>query len=239
MKAIEQVLEFHRTFGHPIGEVANIPAPARVKFRINFLREELGELLLGVMTKNIVEVADGVTDCLYVTDGFLIEAGWFDYEKWIYEPGYDEYFQNVLAMSIDIPKLPTEAEFPYFLRIIAKLFDSILDLEGHIVIEDKKAFLETLTSFRSQLVLLSIGLGLWGIQEQLTDEVHRSNMTKACISMDEARATVTALVPTMGELTISQVGEKFVVSKGAKAMKSINYSPADLVKVLKENGVEV
>lgn len=80
----------------------------------------------------------------------------------------------------------------------------------------------------------------FGMQDQfkaLFDEVHRSNMTKACATRAEAEQTVAHYKEKTGvESTIESRdgGEGFVVyrAKDRKVLKSVNYSPASLRSVL-------
>lgn len=61
-------------------------------------------------------------------------------------------------------------------------------------------------------------------------EIHRSNMSKACKTMDEAVATAKYHSEGGTECHIEQNGELFLVRRTSdnKLLKSINYSPADL-----------
>jgi predicted HAD superfamily Cof-like phosphohydrolase len=71
----------------------------------------------------------------------------------------------------------------------------------------------------------------------LFNEVQRSNMSKACVSREEAEATVAHYAKTKGEACyIKEVDGKFLVfrQQDNKTMKSINYSPADLAAIVKK-----
>ena len=62
-------------------------------------------------------------------------------------------------------------------------------------------------------------------------EVHRSNMTKACATIEEAEETADFYRKKDNvESYIKPIGNTFVVYRAAdnKILKSINYSPADL-----------
>ena len=65
----------------------------------------------------------------------------------------------------------------------------------------------------------------------LFDEVHRSNMSKACKTVDEANATIAHYKNKSNvDAHYKEVDGLFLVYRDAdhKTLKSINYSPADL-----------
>jgi predicted HAD superfamily Cof-like phosphohydrolase len=91
----EQVIEFHRKFGHPIGEM---PAFRRPELRARLILEEAIETAIGILGRpqatqlvqeelfkqavlsdrpepDFVEAIDGICDTLYVTVGAAIEFG--------------------------------------------------------------------------------------------------------------------------------------------------------------------
>lgn len=74
-RMIDQVLEWHRKFGVPVG---NRPTPIeyhRLLMRDNILIEEVKELYAAGVKKDILEVADAICDVLYVAIGTAIEFG--------------------------------------------------------------------------------------------------------------------------------------------------------------------
>jgi hypothetical protein len=71
---------------------------------------------------------------------------------------------------------------------------------------------------------------------ELFNEVQRSNMSKACQSLAEAEATVKFYADKDGtEAEILEEKGLWKVYRKAdnKVLKSINYSPADLVSILR------
>jgi predicted HAD superfamily Cof-like phosphohydrolase len=73
--ALNQVAEFHKTFKHPIVSKPGIPAEDRCKLRIALIAEELKELEVAILEKDIVEVADALCDIQYVLSGAILEFG--------------------------------------------------------------------------------------------------------------------------------------------------------------------
>lgn len=150
--ALNQVAEFHQTFKHPILTEPTIPAQNRCQLRVALLAEELKELEVGILNKDIVEVADALCDLQYVLSGAILEFGLGDKFK------------------------------------------------------------------------------------ALFDEVQRSNMSKTCKDEEEAKQTVAHYLQKDGtECYYQQEGRHWLVYRKSdnKTIKSINYSPADLEKILK------
>ena len=69
MTNFEKVKKFMQTFGQEIKENAEFPSERITKLRIDLIEEELSELQIAIKNKNIKEVADALTDILYVTYG--------------------------------------------------------------------------------------------------------------------------------------------------------------------------
>ncbi len=151
--SLNLVADFHRTFKHPIPETPGIPAENRCKLRVALLAEELKELEVAILEKDIVSVADALCDLQYVLSGAILEFG------------LGEKF--------------------------AALFE----------------------------------------------EVQRSNMSKACNSEEEARATVEYYLKKDGtECHYEKEDGKWLVYRTSdnKTIKSINYSPANLERILNQ-----
>ena len=69
MTNFESVKKFMQTFGQEIKTKASFPNDKITKLRIDLIREELSELEEAIEKKDIKEVADALTDILYVTYG--------------------------------------------------------------------------------------------------------------------------------------------------------------------------
>jgi predicted HAD superfamily Cof-like phosphohydrolase len=153
-ESLDLVAQFHRTFKHPIQPAPIIPDENRCKLRVALIAEELKELEVAILEKDIVGVADALCDIQYVLSGAVLEFGLGDQFK------------------------------------------------------------------------------------ALFDEVQRSNMSKACNSEAEAQQTVQYYKDKDGtECYYKQEEGKWLVYRKSdnKTIKSINYSPADLDKILKTN----
>ena len=69
MTNFESVRKFMETFGQEIKEKAGFPNEKITSLRYDLIREELGELKEAINNRDIKEVADALTDILYVTYG--------------------------------------------------------------------------------------------------------------------------------------------------------------------------
>ena len=63
------VKKFMKTFGQEVKTKAEFPSDKIVKLRYDLIREELDEFADAIEKKDIKEVADALTDILYVTYG--------------------------------------------------------------------------------------------------------------------------------------------------------------------------
>ena len=69
MTNFESVKKFMKTFGQEIKEKASFPEDKITALRYDLIKEELGELKQAMDQKDLKEVADALTDILYVTYG--------------------------------------------------------------------------------------------------------------------------------------------------------------------------
>lgn len=83
--ALNQVADFHRTFKHPIVSNPAIPSEDRCKLRVALIAEELKELEVAILEKDIVEVADALCDIQYVLSGAILEFGLGEKFKALFE----------------------------------------------------------------------------------------------------------------------------------------------------------
>ena len=69
MTNFEKVRLFMKTYGQEVKDKAGFSDAKTNKLRIDLIKEELEELTEGMQDKNLLEVADALTDILYVTYG--------------------------------------------------------------------------------------------------------------------------------------------------------------------------
>jgi|TARA_Y100001970_G_C14020784_1_gene743399 predicted HAD superfamily Cof-like phosphohydrolase len=69
MTNFESVKKFMQTFGQEVRTKASFPENKKIDLRLSLIKEELAELEEAIEKKDIKEVADALTDILYVTYG--------------------------------------------------------------------------------------------------------------------------------------------------------------------------
>ena len=69
MSNFERVKKFMETFGQEIREKAGFPSEKITALRYDLIKEELNEFKDAINNRDIKEVADALTDILYVTYG--------------------------------------------------------------------------------------------------------------------------------------------------------------------------
>ena len=69
MSNFEKVKKFMETFGQEVKQKAEFPKDKITTLRYDLIKEELEELRIAMERKDIKEVADALTDILYVTYG--------------------------------------------------------------------------------------------------------------------------------------------------------------------------
>lgn len=73
--SLNLVAEFHSTFKHPVLDQPQIPSDERCRLRVALLAEELKEMEVAILEKDIVGVADALCDIQYVLSGAILEFG--------------------------------------------------------------------------------------------------------------------------------------------------------------------
>ena len=69
MSNFEKVKTFMNTFGQEVKEKTEFPNEKIIKLRYDLIKEELEELKEAIEQKDMIEIADALTDILYVTYG--------------------------------------------------------------------------------------------------------------------------------------------------------------------------
>ena len=69
MSNFEKVKTFMNTYGQEIKEKCELPNEKIIKLIVDLIEEELKELREAISNKDLVEIADALTDILYVTYG--------------------------------------------------------------------------------------------------------------------------------------------------------------------------
>ena len=69
MSNFSKVFQFMHSFGQETLSRPTLPDNELADLRLDLIQEEVGELLTALEKKDIVEIADALTDILYVTYG--------------------------------------------------------------------------------------------------------------------------------------------------------------------------
>jgi len=120
---------------------------------------------------------------------------------------------------------------------VALLAEELRELEAAIEDHDLVEIADALCDLQYVLSGAILEFGLADKFKALFDEVQRSNMSKACDSEEEAEATVVHYRNERDtECYFRKEGDKYLVFRKSdnKTIKSINYSPADLNRILTE-----
>lgn len=83
--SLRLVAEFHSTFKHPILALPTIPDESRCRLRVALIAEELKELEVAILERDIVGVADALCDIQYVLSGAVLEFGLGEKFKALFE----------------------------------------------------------------------------------------------------------------------------------------------------------
>lgn len=222
---IKLVEEFHKAFDHPIANEKCLPNQERMMFRIDFLNEELDEIEKAFNDNNTTDLIDGICDFQYVLDGLVIESGLQEFIKRDIELHY--YSPLVQPGSTICFSVNT---MDYISRIRKGLSDLISIYNAKEVSE----FSFCILWIQNKLYDFAFSCNMEEKYQKLMEEVHRSNMSKACLNENEVEDTMKKLSKENIETHYKKIGDYFVVYRSSdnKVMKSINYSKVDFSKIL-------
>lgn len=117
---------------------------------------------------------------------------------------------------------------------VALLAEELKELEVAIHENDLVEVADALCDLQYVLSGAILEFGLGDKFKALFDEVQRSNMSKACISIEEAEATVAHYQAKGTECHYVEDQGKYLVFRTAdnKTLKNVNYSPANIKDLL-------
>lgn len=82
---VSSVKEFHTLFDHPVLAAPAVPSEDRCALRVRLIQEELDELEQALKEKDIVGVADALCDIQYVLAGAVLETGFAEQFKTLFD----------------------------------------------------------------------------------------------------------------------------------------------------------
>jgi len=149
-----------------------------------------------------------------------------------------EFHNTFDAPVLETPQIPSEDRC----RLRVSLLQEELDeLKSAITKGDIVEVADALCDLQYVLSGAVLEFGLGDKFEQLFNEVQRSNMSKACSSIQEALMTISHYKKRDGvESMYKRVGDKWVVYRMSdnKILKSINYSPVNLQKIIVSEAIK-
>jgi len=143
-----------------------------------------------------------------------------------------EFHRTFKAPILDTPQIPGEDRCELRVNLLQEELDELSQAikDGDLVeVADALCDLQYVLSG----AVLEFGLGDKFVE--LFNEVQRSNMSKACDTMQEALATLSHYKKKDGtEGNYKLVNGKYVVYRNAdnKVLKSVNYSPTSLKSII-------
>lgn len=131
------------------------------------------------------------------------------------------------------PTIPSQTRCNLRVSLLA---EELKELEEAIENKDLVEIADALCDLQYVLSGAVLEFGLGEKFKELFDEVQRSNMSKACKSEEEAKATVAHYEGKGTTCFYEKEGDLFLVfrEEDHKTLKSVNYSPADLAGILKK-----
>lgn len=142
-----------------------------------------------------------------------------------------EFHRTFHAPVLDTPQIPSAARSQLRVSLLAEELDEFREAiaEGDIV-----AVADALCDLQYVLAGAVLEFGLGDKFKALFDEVQRSNMSKACLTVEEAEATVAQYQNKGVACHFVESDGRYLVYRDAdhKTLKSVNYSPADLQTII-------
>jgi len=150
-----------------------------------------------------------------------------------YLQSVSEFHKTFNAPILESPQIPSKERCE--LRV-ALLQEELNELKQAIEDNDLVEIADALADLQYVLSGAILEFGLKEKFNTLFDEVQRSNMSKACVSQQEALATLSHYKQKDGtEGRYEEVNGKYIVyrKEDNKVLKSVGYSPASLEDIIK------
>lgn len=120
---------------------------------------------------------------------------------------------------------------------VALLAEELKELQEAIADHDLVEVADALCDLQYVLSGAILEFGMGDKFKSLFDEVQRSNMSKTCSTREEAEATQKFYQDKDGTESYIEASEDYFLvyrTSDNKTLKSVNYSPADLKRILEE-----
>ena len=143
-----------------------------------------------------------------------------------------EFHRTFKHPVLDTPGIPSKERCALRVSLLA---EEVKELQDAIADNDLVEIADALCDIQYVLAGAIHEFGLGEKFKALFDEVHRSNMSKACKTIEEANQTIAHYKnKDASESYFKEEDDLFLVyrTNDNKTLKSINYSPADLKGLL-------
>lgn len=142
-----------------------------------------------------------------------------------------EFHRTFQHPILDSPQIPSKARCDLRVALIA---EELKELQEGINNNDIVEVADALCDIQYVLAGAILEFGLGEKFRTLFDEVQRSNMSKACETIEEAEATMKHYAEKGTESYYKEIDGKFLVYRKGddKTLKNINYSPANLKSLI-------
>lgn len=247
----EKAVEFNYSFG-VLKSLTLMPKydiyfsePSEIKNAVKLILEEYNEYVDAVKKYNLIEMVDALIDISYVVHGMCARMG----------INFDNIYSSLLdfKMSKLNKECKTQTNFERtaeFNKIFEETYQHVLydgfslSFLTEIITQfnnaiEKKNFDNTLNSLlqieyyvNSKMNVLNINM------DDAYDIVHKNNMSKLCITEEEAKLTVEKHKQNFDSPNYRKTtdGKYWIVYNKStnKILKSINYKPVDLTEICKK-----
>jgi predicted HAD superfamily Cof-like phosphohydrolase len=215
------VCDFMKMCSQDVLTTPSEPSTKLANLRYSLIDEEVSELTAALDADDIIEIADAFADILYVVYGAFAAFG--------------------LECNLSVPTSTSDGSVVYAPRIRtatamkAQFKASLTDLTN--------SFSGIADGYSTPLTEFITGVFSWAKTLNLDiiscfDEVHRSNMSKACKTQEDANKSIALRVKTNADYTdatVQEINELFVIKRkvDGKVLKGCDYFDPDLSKYIK------
>lgn len=214
------VCEFMKMCSQDVLTSPTEPSTKLANLRYSLLNEEVSELSDALDADDVIEVADAFADILYVAYGAYASFG---LECNIELPTSTSTGNNVLVPRIK-SAIAMKMQFKSILENLTNAFSGSTDL-----------YLAPLNDFITSIMQWSTTLNINILS--CFDEVHRSNMSKACKTQEDADNSIVMRAKTNSDYAgaiVQEINGLFVIKRkvDGKVLKGCDYFEPDLSKYI-------
>lgn len=237
---LEMVIDFNESFGYKAFDVDSIDhrndfiiLRGVLDDRLDMVLSELDEFMVAHKNMDKIEMLDAIIDAEYFIGGiihfFRFDISFCDFLE-------DRNEAGEMINELDIEDQSFFGNLTELLSMIESIKDRINSLK-FVQELDFSELARCIIDILSELMIVNRILGLENIYQEAFHEIHSSNMSKLCVSLDEVIDTIEGLELSTnlnGAYSFNKLSEtKYVVYRlsDKKIMKSINYRKPNLLQL--------